>query len=164
MEPNAIYGATIPHQVFMLFQMNFAPITVALITGAFAERMKFSAFLLILMLWVTLIYVLVVRWIWGRMACEARSACFCGVVVHISCAFGALVTILVIGKWRGYGSEFMAPHNLPMVVMGAGLLWFGWFGFNARKALGANETVVRAFLATHLAAASAGVSSMAVDG
>jgi Amt family ammonium transporter len=165
MEPNANYGPTIPHQLFMLFQMMFAAITVALITGAFAERMRFSALLIFSILWVSLIYVPIAHWVWGGgWLAKLGALDFAGgAVVHISSAFGALATILVIGKRRGYGSEFMAPHNLPMVVLGAGLLWFGWFGFNAGSALGANETAVRAFLATHLAAAAAGVSWMTVE-
>ncbi len=165
MAPFARYGPTIPHQAFMLFQMMFAAITVALITGAFAERMKFTALLAFTILWSTFIYSPIAHWIWGGGWLSKMGALdFAGgAVVHISSAFAALASVLVIGKRKGFGTDFMAPHNLPMTVMGAGLLWFGWFGFNAGSALGANETAVRAFLATHISAAAGGVSWMFIE-
>jgi Amt family ammonium transporter len=164
-EPSPTYGPTLPHQVFMIFQLMFAAITPALITGAFAERMKFSAVLLFTVLWSTLIYSPLAHWVWGggwlfKMGALDFAG---GAVVHISSGFGALACALVLGKRRGYGMDYMGPHNLPMTVLGAGLLWFGWFGFNAGSALGANATAAVAFLATHTAAAAAGISWMAVE-
>jgi Amt family ammonium transporter len=157
-EPSPTYGPTLPHQVFMIFQMMFAVITTALITGAFAERMKFSAVLLFSVLWSTLIYSPLAHWIWGGgwLAKMGALDFAGGAVVHISSGFAALACALVLGKRKGYGMDYMGPHNLPMTVLGAGLLWFGWFGFNAGSALGANATAAVAFLATHTAAAAAG--------
>ena len=164
LEPSG-YASTIPHQVFMVFQLMFAAITVALVTGAFAERMKFTALLLFAVLWSTLIYSPLAHWIWGGGWLGDMGALdFAGgAVVHISCGFGALACALVLGKRKGYGTETILPHNLPMTVLGAGLLWFGWFGFNAGSALGANETVARAFVATHTAAAAGAVSWMIAE-
>lgn len=163
-EPSG-YASTIPHQVFMVFQLMFAAITVALMTGAFAERMKFSALLLFAVLWSTLIYSPLAHWVWGGGWLGAMGALdFAGgAVVHISSGFGALACALVLGKRKGYGTEALVPHNLPMTVLGAGLLWFGWFGFNAGSALGANQTAAVAFVATHTAAAAAAVSWMAAE-
>ena len=159
------YASTIPHQVFMVFQLMFAAITVALIIGAFAERMKFTALLLFSVLWSTLIYSPLAHWIWGGGWLGKMGALdFAGgAVVHISCGFGALACALVLGKRKGYGTENILPHNLPMTVLGAGLLWFGWFGFNAGSALGANEVAAGAFVATHIAAAAAAVSWMVAE-
>ena len=164
LEPSG-YASTIPHQVFMVFQLMFAAITVALVTGAFAERMKFTALLLFAVLWSTLIYSPLAHWIWGGGWLGDMGALdFAGgAVVHISCGFGALACALVLGKRKGYGTETILPHNLPMTVLGAGLLWFGWFGFNAGSALGANETAARAFVATHTAAAAGAVSWMLAE-
>ncbi len=164
-EPSPTYGPTLPHQVFMIFQMMFAAITPALITGAFAERMKFSAVLLFSVLWSTLIYSPLAHWIWGGgwLAKMGALDFAGGAVVHISSGFAALACALVLGKRKGYGMDYMGPHNLPMTVLGAGLLWFGWFGFNAGSALGANATAAVAFLATHTAAAAAGLSWMVVE-
>ncbi len=163
-EPSG-YASTIPHQVFMVFQLMFAAITVALMTGAFAERMKFSALLLFSVLWSTLIYSPLAHWVWGGGWLGAMGALdFAGgAVVHISSGFGALACAIVLGKRKGYGTEAMVPHNLPMTVLGAGLLWFGWFGFNAGSALGANETAAVAFVATHTAAAAGAVSWMVAE-
>ncbi len=122
------YASTIPHQVFMVFQLMFAAITVALITGAFAERMKFTALLLFAVLWSTLIYSPLAHWVWGGgwLADKIEVLDFeGGAVVHISSGFGALACAIVLGKRKGYGTENMPPHNLPMSVLGAGLLWFG---------------------------------------
>jgi Amt family ammonium transporter len=164
-DPHATYGPTIPHQLFMLFQLMFAAITPALITGAFAERMRFSSLLLFAVLWSTLIYSPLAHWIWGGGWLFQRGAAdFAGgAVVHISSGVSALACALILGKRRGYGAASMAPHNLPMTVLGAGLLWFGWFGFNAGSALGANATAVVAFLATHAAAAAGALSWMTME-
>jgi Amt family ammonium transporter len=164
-EPHPTYGPTIPHQVFMLFQLMFAAITPALITGAFAERMRFSALLLFAALWSLLIYSPVAHWIWGGGWLGKMGALdFAGgAVVHISSGVSALVCAVVMGKRRGHGADYMAPHNLPFTLLGTGLLWFGWFGFNAGSALGANGVAAGAFLATHAAAATAALVWMAVE-
>ena len=164
-EPHAVYGPTIPHQVFMLFQLMFAAITPALITGAFAERMKFSALLLFSALWVTLIYCPLAHWIWGQgWLAKLGALDFAGgAVVHISSGWAALACALVLGRRQGYGTAQLVPHNLPMTLLGAGLLWFGWFGFNAGSALGANALAASAFLATHAAAAAGGMSWMVAE-
>ena len=156
-DPHPTYGPTIPHQVFMLFQLMFAAITPALITGAFAERMRFSALLLFAALWSVVIYTPVAHWIWGGGWLGKMGALdFAGgAVVHISSGVSALICALVMGQRKGYGTEYMAPHNLPFTLLGTGLLWFGWFGFNAGSALGANGVAGSAFLATHTAAATA---------
>jgi Amt family ammonium transporter len=164
-EPSSTYGTTIPHQVFMVFQLMFAAITPALITGAFAERIRFSAVLLFTVLWSTLIYSPLAHWIWGGgwLAKMGALDFAGGAVVHMSSGFAALACALVLGRRRGYGIDYMGPHNLPMTVLGAGLLWFGWFGFNAGSALGANALAATAFLATHTAAAAAALSWMTVE-
>ena len=165
LSPHAVYGPTIPHQAFMVFQLMFAAITPALITGAFAERMKFSALILFALLWSLIIYCPVAHWLWGGGWLAGLGALdFAGgAVVHISSGISALVCALVLGARQGYGTDYMAPHNLPMVLLGTGLLWVGWFGFNAGSALGANETAVVAFVATHTAAVAAALSWMAVE-
>ena len=162
-EPYEAYAKTIPHQAFMLFQMMFAIITPALITGAFAERKKFSAFILFVLLWATLVYDPLAHWVWGDGGWLKKMGTLDfagGTVVHISSGVSALVCALMIGKRRGYGHQPMQPHNLPMTVMGAALLWFGWFGFNAGSALEANGLAVSAFLATNTAAAAAALGWM----
>ena len=165
LSPHAVYGPTIPHQAFMVFQLMFAAITPALITGAFAERMKFSALILFALLWSLIIYCPIAHWMWGGGWLAGLGALdFAGgAVVHISSGISALVCALVLGARHGYGTDYMAPHNLPMVLLGTGLLWVGWFGFNAGSALGANETAVVAFVATHTAAVTAALSWMAVE-
>ena len=165
LSPHAVYGPTIPHQAFMIFQLMFAAITPALITGAFAERMKFSALILFALLWSLLIYCPVAHWLWGGGWLAGLGALdFAGgAVVHVSSGISALVCALVLGARQGYGTDYMAPHNLPMVLLGTGLLWVGWFGFNAGSALGANETAVVAFVATHTAAVTGALSWMAVE-
>ncbi len=164
-DPHPVYGPTIPHQVFMLFQLMFAAITPALITGAFAERMRFPALLLFAALWSVVVYTPVAHWIWGGGWLGKMGALdFAGgAVVHISSGVSALVCALVIGQRKGYGTEYMAPHNLPFTLLGTGLLWFGWFGFNAGSALGANAVAGSAFLATHTAAATAALVWMGVE-
>lgn len=159
LEPYAAYAPTIPHQAFMMFQMMFAVITPALIVGAFAERMKFSAFLLFSLLWATLVYDPVAHWVWGTGGWlrELGVLDFAGgIVVHTSAGIAALVTALIIGKRKGYDNKPVPPHNLPFTVLGAALLWFGWFGFNAGSALAANGLAVSTFVATNAAAAVAG--------
>jgi ammonium transporter, Amt family len=163
--PHPAYGPTIPHQAFMLFQMMFAAITPALITGAFAERMKFSALLLFAVLWSVVIYCPIAHWLWGGGWLGQLGALdFAGgAVVHISSGISALVCAYVLGKRHGYGTEYMAPHNMPLVLLATGLLWVGWFGFNAGSALGANPIAVVAFLSTHTAAATAALTWMAIE-
>ena len=154
-------GSTIPHQVFMVFQGMFAIITPALITGAFAERIKFSAFVIFTVLWVTIVYAPVAHWVWhgdGWLYKLGALDFAGGTVVHINSGIAALAAALIIGKRIGFGDQPMPPHNVPMVVLGAGLLWFGWFGFNAGSALAADGTAVNAFVVTNTAAAAAVVS------
>ena len=162
-EPNADYAATIPHQAFMVFQLMFAIITPALITGTFAERMKFSAFLLFSLLWATVIYDPLAHWVWGVGGWLRGLGALDfagGTVVHISSGVSALAAALIIGKRRGYGREPMPPHNLPFTVIGSAMLWVGWFGFNAGSALGAGGLAVSAFVTTNTAAAAATLAWM----
>jgi Amt family ammonium transporter len=167
--PNPDYAATIPHSTFMIFQMMFAVITPALIIGAFAERMKFSAFCLFSLLWATLVYDPLAHWVWGKggfmgLAGGWGALDFAGgTVVHINAGMSALAAALVLGKRQGYPNGISPPHNLPFAVLGAALLWFGWFGFNAGSALGANGLASGAFVATHIAAAVAGASWALLD-
>jgi len=158
-QPNADYAATIPHQVFMIFQAMFAIITPALIIGAFAERMKFSAFLIFTVLWATLVYDPLAHWVWGTGGWLRNMGALDfagGIVVHVSSGISALTLAILLGKRCGYAQQPFRPHNLPFTVLGAALLWFGWFGFNAGSALGANELAANAFITTHIAAAAAG--------
>ena len=164
--PNPDYAATIPHAAFMVYQMMFAVITPALITGAFAERVKFSAFLVFIVLWATFIYDPLAHWVWGvkGMLRELGALDFAGgTVVHISSGASALVAAWMFGKRIGYGIEAMPPHNLPFSVIGAGLLWVGWFGFNAGSALAADGLATSAFVATHVATAAATLAWLAMD-
>ena len=160
-QPNADYAATIPHQVFMIFQAMFAIITPALIIGAFAERMKFSAFLIFTVLWATLVYDPLAHWVWGTGGWLRNLGALDfagGIVVHVSSGISALTLAILLGKRCGYTQQPFRPHNLPFTVLGAALLWFGWFGFNAGSALGANELAANAFVTTHIAAAAAGLT------
>jgi Amt family ammonium transporter len=162
-DPFDAYAKTIPHQAFMLFQMMFAIITPALITGAFAERKKFSAFLLFTVLWATFVYDPLAHWVWGDGGWLKGLGALDfagGTVVHISSGVSALVCALMLGKRKGYGHQPMQPHNLPLTVIGAALLWVGWFGFNAGSALEANGLAVAAFLSTNTAAAAAALGWM----
>jgi Amt family ammonium transporter len=155
------YAATVPHQAFMIYQMMFAVITPALITGAFAERFKFSTYLVFTLLWALLVYNPVAHWVWGTGGWLRNLGALDfagGTVVHITAGVSALAAALVVGKRRGYGVENLAPHNLPMTVLGAGILWFGWFGFNAGSALAAGDLSTSAFVNTHMAAAAATLS------
>jgi len=161
MEPNADYAATVPHQVFMMFQMMFAVITPALIIGAFAERMKFSALCVFTLLWATLVYDPVAHWVWGVGGFMRQWGALDfagGTVVHINAGMTALAAALVLGRRQGYPDGISPPHNLPFAVLGAGLLWFGWFGFNAGSALGSGGLAGSAFVATHIAGATAGAT------
>jgi Amt family ammonium transporter len=156
-QANADYSATIPHLAFMIFQGMFAIITPALITGAFAERMRFKSFLVFIVLWSLLVYNPVAHWVWGKGGWIRNLGALDfagGTVVHINAAAAALAAAIVMGRRRGFGSEIFHPHNLPMTVLGAGILWFGWFGFNAGSALSASGLACSAFLSTHLAAAA----------
>jgi Amt family ammonium transporter len=160
LEPFVDYSATIPHQVFMIFQAMFAVITPALIIGAFAERMKFSAFLLFTLLWATFVYDPVAHWVWGVGGWLRNMGALDfagGTVVHINAGISAIVMALMIGRRKGYGQP-IPPHNLPFTMLGAGLLWFGWFGFNAGSALAANGLAANAFVVTNTAAAAAGLA------
>ncbi|HOE17666.1 MAG TPA: ammonium transporter [Syntrophorhabdaceae bacterium] len=164
--PYSDYAATIPHQLFMVFQMMFAIITPALIIGAFAERMKFSAFLAFIILWSTFVYDPVCHWVWGigGWLKDLGALDFAGgTVVHINAGIAALTTAIFIGKRRGSTQKAILPHNLPFTILGTALLWFGWFGFNAGSSLGANEIAVNAFVVTNTAAAAAGLSWALLD-
>ena len=152
------YSDTIPHQAFMIFQAMFAIITPALIIGAFAERMKFSAYVIFMVVWVTIVYAPVAHWVWAKEGWlgEFGALDFAGgTVVHINSGVAALAAAVIFGRRLGYGNQPMVPHNVPMVVLGAALLWFGWFGFNAGSALAANGDAVNAFVVTNTAAAAA---------
>jgi Amt family ammonium transporter len=167
--PNADYAGTIPHSTFMIYQMMFAVITPALILGAFAERMKFSAFCIFSLLWATLVYDPLAHWVWGKggfmglMGGWGALDFAGGTVVHINAGISALAAALLLGKRKGYPSMISPPHNLPFAVLGAALLWFGWFGFNAGSALGANGLASSAFVATHIATAVAGLTWSILD-
>jgi Amt family ammonium transporter len=156
---------TIPETVFMTFQMTFAIITPALITGALADRMKFSSLLVFLSLWMILVYAPITHWVWGGgFLGDAGVLDFAGgTVVHINSGVAALVGAIVLGRRRGYGTENMAPHNLVLSMIGASLLWVGWFGFNAGSALAANGSAGMAMAVTQIAAAAAAVSWMVVE-
>ena len=151
------YSATIPHLLFCAFQLMFAVITPALITGTFAERVKFPAFLLFTVLWSTLVYLPVCHWVWGGGWISGHGGLdFAGgTVIHINSGAAALVAALVFGKRKGWGKESFHPHNLTMTMLGAGILWFGWFGFNAGSALSANGVAVNAFFTTQVATGAA---------
>ena len=157
---------TIPHLIFMMFQGMFAIITPALITGAFAERMKFSALILFSALWLTFVYSPLAHWVWGGgwIGGTLGALDFAGgTVVHISAAIAAITAVVVIGKRRGHGVEGMPPHNLPMTILGAALLWFGWFGFNAGSALASGGLASVAFVTTNTATSAAAMSWLAVE-
>jgi ammonium transporter, Amt family len=157
-QPYPAYAPTVPHQAYMIFQCMFAVITPALITGAFAERISFKGFLVFSLLWMTLIYDPLAHWVWGvgGWLHNLGALDFAGgTVVHISSGISALAAVLVIGRRRGYLREPMPPHNLTLTLTGAGLLWVGWFGFNAGSAVAANGLAVSAFVVTNLGAAAA---------
>jgi len=154
------YSETIPHILFAAFQLMFAIITPALITGAFAERMKFKAYLIFTVAWTTLVYFPVCHWVWGGgWLGEMGALDFAGgTVIHINSGVAALACALFLGKRLGYGTNAIAPHNVPMTVLGAGILWFGWFGFNAGSALAANESAAMALFVTQIAAGAGAVA------
>ena len=165
-EPSDTYATTIPHQVFMLFQMMFAIITPALITGAFAERAKFSTFLIFMAVWSLAVYVPVTHWVWasGGWLSELGVLDFAGgTVVHVNAGVAALAAALLYGRRLGHGREPMEPHDITMVVLGTGLLWFGWFGFNAGSAVASNGLAGNAFVATHVAGAAGAVTWMLLN-
>jgi Amt family ammonium transporter len=165
-EPNADYAATIPHQAFMLFQMMFAVITPALITGAYAERMKFSAFILFTLLWATFIYDPLAHWVWGVEGWVRNLGALDfagGTVVHISSGVAGLACAIVVKKRLGHGKEQMHPHNLPMTLLGASMLWFGWFGFNAGSALVSGALATSTFTATNTATAASALTWMVAE-
>jgi len=163
-DPSSVYATTVPHLAFMAFQAMFAIITVALITGAVVERMKFSALLIFSALWLTLVYCPVAHWVWGSGGWLAKLGTIDfagGIVVHISAGVSALALALVLGPRKGFKvREPMEPNNIPMVVLGAGLLWFGWFGFNAGSALTSGGLASSAFVATNTSAAAAAITWM----
>lgn len=164
--PNADYAATIPHMAFMIYQAMFAVITPALIIGAFAERMKFSAFCVFSLLWAFLVYDPVCHWVWGVGGFLRNMGVLDfagGIVVHINAGVAAIVSVIVLGRRVGYPDRAMPPHNLPLTALGAGMLWFGWFGFNAGSALGANGLATSAFVATNTAAAAATITWMGLE-
>jgi ammonium transporter, Amt family len=162
-EPNADYAATIPHLGFAAYQMMFAIITPALITGAFVERVRFKAFLLFTLLWATLVYDPVAHWVWGvgGLLRTMGALDFAGgTVVHITAGFSALAFAVVLGKRKWFGQAPLEPSNIPFTVLGAGLLWMGWFGFNGGSALAANGLAFNALVTTNTAAAAAAVMWM----
>ncbi len=156
--PSDTYATTIPHLLFMIYQCMFAVITPALITGAFAERMKFGPFVIFSLVWAILVYNPVCHWIWGSggwLGAKGVLDFAGGLVVHLTSGAAALAAALVIGPRQGFKKRSFMPHNLPMTLLGTGLLWFGWFGFNGGSALAANGVAVTAFIATHLAGMAA---------
>lgn len=166
LEPNADYAGTIPHQAFMVFQGMFAIITPALITGAFAERIKFKSFLIFTVLWATLVYDPLAHWVWGVGGWLRGFGALDfagGTVVHISSGFAALAAALVLGKRLGVHHESTEPGNVTMIVLGAGLLWFGWFGFNAGSAVSSGALATNAFVVTNTAAAMAALVWMTLS-
>jgi Amt family ammonium transporter len=159
--PNPDYAATIPHSVFMIFQAMFAVITPALIIGSYAERVKFSAFLFFTILWATFVYDPLAHWVWGTggwLKAMGAMDFAGGIVVHVSSGISALVLAIMLGKRIGYNHRPIRPHNLPFTVLGAALLWFGWFGFNAGSALAADGIAANAFITTNTATAAAGLT------
>jgi ammonium transporter, Amt family len=156
---------TIPEALFMLYQMTFAIITVALVAGAVADRMRFSAYLLFSIGWFTFVYLPLAHWIWGGgfLATAGVLDFAGGLVVHLSAGIGGLVAAMVMGRRHGYGSENLAPFDLSLAVIGTGLLWVGWFGFNGGSALGANSRAVMAITATHLAACAGALAWGAIE-
>jgi len=164
--PNPDYGATVPHQLYMVYQLMFAIITPALITGAFAERFKFKTYLVFIILWETFVYLPVAHWVWGVGGWIRNMGALDfagGLVVHISSGASALVAAIITGNRKGYKTESMPPHNLTMTTIGGAILWFGWFGFNGGSAIGSNSLAVSAFITTHIAAATACVSWMIIE-
>ena len=158
-------ASNIPESLFMIYQMTFAVITVALVAGSVADRMRFSAFLLFATLWLLFVYVPLAHWVWGGgfLARDGVIDFAGGLVVHLSAGTGGLVAAMVIGKRHGYGQENLSPFDLTMAVIGTGLLWVGWFGFNGGSALAANGRAVSAIVTTHLAASAGAFTWMALE-
>jgi len=166
MEPSGVYATTVPHLAFMTFQGMFAIITVALITGAVVERIKFSALLLFAVLWMTVVYAPVCHWVWGNGGWLGGLGALDfagGAVVHINAGVSALALVILLGKRKGFPGDTMEANNIPMVALGAGLLWFGWFGFNAGSSLASDGLAANAFVATNLSAAAAGFTWMIIS-
>jgi Amt family ammonium transporter len=164
--PNDSYAGSIPHLAFAAFQAMFAAITVALVAGAVVERMRFRAYLLFVVLWTTLIYDPLAHWVWGADGWLHKLGALDfagGTVVHVSAGTSALVAAIFLGARREYRRVPFVPHNVPFTLLGAGLLWFGWFGFNAGSALAANDVAASAFVTTHTAAAAALTAWMLLD-
>jgi Amt family ammonium transporter len=163
--PHPVYAPAVPLEAFMLFQLLFAAFTPALIAGAFAERIKFGALLLFAALWSLIVYAPLAHWLWGNgWLAKIGALDFAGgAVVHISAGVSGLACAMVVGKRRGWRTDYMAPHNLPFILLGAGLLWLGWFGFNGGSARGANATAVGAVTVTHLTAMSAAFTWMVAE-
>jgi len=165
-EPSPVYASTVPHLGFMVFQAMFAIITVALITGAVVERIKFSSLLIFSALWMTLVYSPVAHWVWGSGGWLAKLGVLDfagGSVVHLNAGISALALVLLLGRRRGFPKDAMEPNNIPLVVLGASLLWFGWFGFNAGSALTAGGLAASAFVTTNTAAAAAAFTWMVIS-
>jgi Amt family ammonium transporter len=164
--PNLDYAETVPHQAFMIFQGMFAIITPALLMGAIAERMKFKTFFVFTLLWATLVYDPIAHWVWGSGGWIRKMGGLDfagGIVVHMSSGVSALAAALLVGKRKGFGTEPMAPHSVPMTIMGAAILWFGWFGFNAGSAIAAGMLSTSAFVVTHIAGAAGALSWAVVE-
>jgi Amt family ammonium transporter len=164
--PNTFYGATVPHQLFMIFQMMFAIITPALISGSVAERMKFSSFVVFMTIWSVVVYSPLAHMVWGEGGYlrDLGALDFAGgTVVHISSGFSGLVLAILLGKRKISHNDDTRPHNLPFTLLGAALLWFGWFGFNAGSAIASNELAVSAFVVTHIAAATAALTWVLIE-
>jgi Amt family ammonium transporter len=165
-DPHASYGSTVPHTLFMMFQGMFAIITPALITGSFAERIRFSGFLLFTLLWSTLVYDPIAHWVWASDGWLQQMGALDfagGTVVHINSAVAAAATLFFVGRRHGFLHEAILPHSLPFTVLGGGLLWFGWFGFNAGSALAASGQAASAFVTTNTAAAMALLAWIVTD-
>ena len=164
-EPSLVYARTVPHLAFMIFQAMFAIIAVALITGSIVERIKFSALVVFSALWLTLVYSPVTHWVWGNGGWLAKLGTLDfagGAVVHINAGVSALALVMLLGRRRGFPGDSMEPNNIPLLVIGAGLLWFGWFGFNAGSALTSGGLAASAFVTTNTAAATAALTWMMI--
>jgi Amt family ammonium transporter len=165
-DPSSVYATTVPHLAFMAFQAMFAVITVALFTGAIVERVKFSALLVFATLWLSIVYLPTAHWVWGSGGWLAKLGVLDfagGTVVHINAGVSALALVLLLGKRRGFPQDSMDANNIPMVTLGAGILWFGWFGFNAGSALTSGGLAASAFVSTNIAAAAAAFTWMIIS-
>jgi ammonium transporter, Amt family len=166
MDPHTFYAATVPHRLFMIYQCMFAVITPALISGAFAERMKFKTYLVFIILWSLLVYCPVCHWVWSENGWMLKMGALDfagGTVVHMTSGFTALLVAIMIRPRRGFPREAFIPHNLVFTTLGAGMLWFGWFGFNGGSGLSGGKTAVVALVSTHIAAAAGAVAWMLID-